>query len=230
MTTILLGKECSTFLEIDHSLLQRAEVKLVWAETADAFVPLEREHRPDIVVLDPQVSGFDAFEATRAILAEGGGSRALVFLIGNAADQDRAQAAGARGLVTRPVTQPRLLEILRRHGLAAEREDDRVEVALKVDLRCAGEESLAYTRDLAPGGCFLHAQGRFAPGERVRVSFQLPVPGGRAIDADGEVVRVEPVSPGGSGSGGIAVRFAGLAGADRVELGQFLRSRRTGAA
>ena len=40
MTTILLGKECSTFLEIDDSVLQRAEVHLVWAETVDAFVPL----------------------------------------------------------------------------------------------------------------------------------------------------------------------------------------------
>src|SRR5258706_332757 len=61
MTTILLGKECSTFLETEESVLQRSEVRLVWAETVDSFVPLAREHQPDIVVLDPHVAGVDAF-------------------------------------------------------------------------------------------------------------------------------------------------------------------------
>jgi len=228
MTTILLGKECSPFLEIDHSLLQRADTRLVWAESSDAFVPLVRDSRPDVVLLDPHVPGFDAFATARAIHADDIGARALLFVIGNAADHDRALAAGVTGLVTRPATQARLLELLRRHGLVRERGDDRLEIALKVAVTQRGEEGLAYTRDLSSGGCFLHAQGKFLAGDAVRLSFHLPVPGGRDIATDADVVRVEIAPHPGAGSGGIAVRFAGRSGADRAELGQFLRSRRPG--
>ena len=70
MTTILLGKECSPFLEIDDSLLQRAELRLVWAESVDAFVPLAKQHEPKLVVLDPQVPGLDATACATAIRAE----------------------------------------------------------------------------------------------------------------------------------------------------------------
>src|SRR5258705_5717516 len=104
MTTILLGKECSTFLETDDSVLQRAEVHLVWAETVDAFVPLAMQHRPDLIVLDPQVAGFDAFACARELRTVIG-EQVAVLLIGNTADTDRAEAAGIVGVVSRPLTQ-----------------------------------------------------------------------------------------------------------------------------
>jgi uncharacterized protein (TIGR02266 family) len=230
MTTILLGKECSTFLEIDDSLLQRADVRIAWAETTDAFVPLAREHRPAVVVLDPQIPGFDAFAAARALLAERPDGDLHVFVIGNTADAERAKAAGVAGVITRPLTQARLLEILRRQGLTPERDDSRVEVAIKVDVVHEGRDGLAYTRDLALEGCFLHTHDRFAAGDRLRLTFQLPVPGGRELKVDGVVIRLESAGSGGAGPVGIAVRFEGLAGADRGELGRFLRSRRRGVA
>jgi uncharacterized protein (TIGR02266 family) len=229
MTTILLGKECSPFLEIDDSLLQRSAVRLVWAETVDAFLPLAREHRPDLVVLDPQVPGFDAFETARALTAEHGLEKTLVFVIGNTFDQARAQAAGVAGLFNRPVTQARLLEAIRRHRLATERDDERVEVAIKVAFSRDGSEGVAFTRDVSLDGCFLLTHERFGAGDRLQLVFQIPVPGGREVRVAAEVMRVEPVAPGEAGTAGIAVRFVALAPADRVELGRFLRERGRGA-
>jgi hypothetical protein len=81
-------------------------------------------------------------------------------------------------------------------------------------------ESLAYTRDLATDGCFLHTHEPARVGEKVVLAFHLPIPGGRDVRAEGEVVRVQP--------GGIAVHFKAIAAADRVELGRYLRSRRKG--
>ena len=228
MTTILLGKECSPFLEIDDSLLQRSAVRLVWAETVDAFLPLAREHHPDLVVLDPQVPGFDAFETARALTSESGLETTLVFIIGNTFDQARAQASGVAGLFHRPVTQARLLEAIRRHRLATERDDERVEVAIKVAFTREGSDGLAFTRDLSLEGCFLLTHETFATGERVQLAFQIPVPGGREIRVAAEVVRAEPLQPGEAGTSGIAARFLGLAAADRVELGRFLRERGRG--
>src|SRR5262245_22426909 len=222
MTTILLGKECSPFLEIDDSLLQRAEVRLVWAETSDAFLKLAHEHRPDLVVLDPQVAHFDAQACAARLREDAALSGMIVLLIGNRSAKRGTADGPINGTLARPVTQERLLEALRRHGLTVERGGDRVEVAVKVDLTHGGRTVLAYTRDLAVDGCFLHTHDALAVGDRVFLAFQLPQPGGRAIRVEADVVRL--------GSGGIALRFASLSPPDRVELGRFLRKRREGEA
>jgi CheY-like chemotaxis protein len=222
MTTILLGKECSSFLEIDDSVLQRAEVRFVWAETPDAFVTLAVEHEPDLVVLDPQVAGLDAYACARAILAELGDA-VSVLVIGNSAELGRAEAAGVCGLVTRPLTQARLVEAIRKYHPMTARNAERAEVALKVSIVRAGVEGLAYTRDIAIDGCFLHTHEPAAVGEIVVLAFHLPSPGGRDVRTEAEVVRVEAPS-------GIAVRFVSIAAADRVELGRYLRAQRRGVA
>jgi uncharacterized protein (TIGR02266 family) len=229
MTTILLGKECSTFLETDDSVLQRAEVRLVWVETVEAFVSMAREHRPDLVVLDPQVSGFDAFACAREIL-EALGENVAVLLIGNTADDDRAEAVGIAGIVTRPLTRARLVEAVRRHHPMVERENERAEVAIKVDFVCDGVEGLAYTRDLSTDGCFLHTHEPLTLGARLALAFQLPGPGGRDVKVEGEVVRMQPPGVHRTGTPGLAVRFTTISAADRGEIGRFLRSRRRGVA
>ncbi len=229
MTTILLGKECSTLLETEDSMLQRADVRLIWAESVDAFVPLAKEHKPELVVLDPQVSGFDAFACARQIL-EAEGVAAKVLVIGNSADEARAAAAGCAGIVSRPLTQARLVEAVRRYHPVLERENERGEVAIKVDFASGGIEGLAYTRDLSTDGCFLHMHEAVPVGATLTLAFQLPAPGGRDVKVEGEVVRVQPPGSGRGGSGGVAVRFTAITAADRVEIGRYLRSRRRGVA
>ncbi len=229
MTTILLGKECSTFLETDESVLQRGDVRLVWAESVEAFVPLAREHRPDLCVLDPQVPGFDAFDCAREIL-EAVGEGVSVLLIGNTADGERAEAVGIAGIVSRPLTRERLVEAIRRYHPMVERENDRAEVAIKVDFVCDGVSGLAYTRDLSTDGCFLHLHEPLALGAVLTLAFQLPAPGARDVKVEGEVVRLQPPALQRGGSAGLAVHFTTITAADRGEIGRFLRSRRRGVA
>ena len=229
MTTILLGKECSTFLETDESGLQRADVRVVWAESVDAFVPLAREHRPDLCVLDPQVPGFDAFACAREIL-EAIGEGVAVLLIGNTADGERAEAAGIAGIVSRPLTRERLVEAMRRYHPMVERESDRAEVAIKVDFVCDSVSGLAYTRDLSTDGCFLLMHEPLALGAALSLAFQLPAPGARDVKVEGEVVRLQPPAAHRAGTAGLAVRFTTITAADRGEIGRFLRSRRRGVA
>jgi DNA-binding response OmpR family regulator len=229
MTTILLGKECSTFLETDESVLQRADVRLVWAESVEAFVPLAREHRPDLCVLDPQVPGFDAFDCAREIL-EATGEDVVVLLIGNTADGERAEAAGIAGIVSRPLTRERLVEAMRRYHPMVERENERAEVAIKVDFVCGGVEGLAYTRDLSTDGCFLHMHEPLELGAVLTLAFQLPAPGARDVKVEAEVVRLQAQAVQRGGSAGLAVKFTTITAADRGEIGRFLRSRKRGVA
>lgn len=227
--TILLWKECSTFLDTDDSVLQRADVRLLWAETAEAFVPLALAHQPDMVVLDQQMNGIDAFACAREIL-DAVGESVVVLLLGNTADDDRAEAAGIAGIVTRPLTRARLVEAVRRYRPLHERENDRSEVAIKVQFESQSIQGLAYTRDLSTGGCFLHAHEPLSLGAVMALEFQLPGPGGRDVKVDGEIVRIQPQGNPRAGTLGLAVRFMTIAAADRVEIGRFLRSRGRGAA
>jgi len=229
MTTILLGKECSTFLETDESVLQRVDVRLVWAESVDAFVPLAREHRPDLCVLDPHVPGFDAFACAREILQVVGAS-IVVLVIGNSADGERAEAAGVAGILSRPLTRERLVEAIRRYHPMVERENERAEVAIKVDFVCEGAAGLAYTRDLSTDGCFLLLHEPVALGAVLNLAFQLPGPGGREVKVEGTVVRLQPPAVHRGGTAGLAVKFTTITAADRGEIGRFLRSRRRGVA
>jgi len=103
MTTILLGKECSPFLEIDDSLLQRAAVRLVWAESTDAFGSLAHEHRPDLVVLDPQVAGFDANACADALRADLSLTGTVILLIGNRSAKRSTGSGAVNGTAPNPV-------------------------------------------------------------------------------------------------------------------------------
>jgi uncharacterized protein (TIGR02266 family) len=127
------------------------------------------------------------------------------------------------------LTRERLVEVVRRFHPLVERENDRAEVAIKVDFTSQGIEGLAYTRDLSPDGCFLHTHEPLALGALMSLAFQLPAPGGREVKVEGEVVRLQPAATRG-GTPGLAVRFTTIAAADRVEIGRFLRSRRRGVA
>ena len=73
-----------------------AEVRLVWAESVDAFVRLAREHRPEpraCWILRWRASTRSAARAR--FLAPFAGS-APCLIIGNSADEKRAEAAGSR--------------------------------------------------------------------------------------------------------------------------------------
>ena len=136
----------------------------------------------------------------------------------------------SRGIVSRPLTRERLVEAVRRYHPMVERENDRAEVAIKVDFVCEGVSGLAYTRDLSTDGCFLHTHEPLALGAVLSLAFQLPAPGARDVKVEGEVVRLQPPTAHRAGTAGLAVRFTTITAADRGEIGRFLRSRRRGVA
>ena len=83
------------------------------ADGAEAVL-LSREHRPDLVLMDVRMPGMDGIEATRQLLADGGGPRVLVL---TTFDLDEyvydALAAGAGGFLLKDVTAERLFDAVR---------------------------------------------------------------------------------------------------------------------
>ena len=77
------------------------------AREADAAVDLARTLRPDVVLMDVGLPGKDGAEATKAIMLEAPTRIILVTAYGDER-VDRAVAAGARAVLTKPILQEQL--------------------------------------------------------------------------------------------------------------------------
>jgi len=78
------------------------------ARDADTALELAIRLRPDVVFMDLGLPGKDGAEAARAILAESPQTRVIVVTAYGDERVDRALEAGARLVLTKPVTQEQL--------------------------------------------------------------------------------------------------------------------------
>ena len=67
--------------------------------------------------------GLRRVRSARARSGRPSASGVSVLIIGNTADEERAEAAGIAGIVTRPLTRERLVEAVRRHHPLTERDE-----------------------------------------------------------------------------------------------------------
>ena len=109
----------------DHTLVRTAVRKFLEAETnfvvvgeadsGEQALPLVRELRPDVVVMDVLMPGMGGLEATQRI-CRGSGGPAVVALSGAAEQPFPAQMlkAGACGYVTKAATAQELIEAIKK--------------------------------------------------------------------------------------------------------------------
>jgi DNA-binding NarL/FixJ family response regulator len=84
------------------------------AEDGGRAVDLARELRPDLVLMDIRMPGVDGIEATRRLMADGGGTRVLML---TTFDQNEyvyeAMKAGASGFLLKDVRREELVNAVR---------------------------------------------------------------------------------------------------------------------
>ena len=86
------------------------------AHDGEEAVALEREHNPDIVLLDIGLPKLDGYEVARRIRARRGSNGVKIVAItgwGQEEDVRRSRAAGFDAHVTKPIDYPVLLDLLR---------------------------------------------------------------------------------------------------------------------
>ena len=116
---VLIADEDPLARGVLRRALSEAEITVV-AETGSApeAVQLTREHRPDIVIMDPGLGRDGGITALRSVLEAGPAGRVIV--LANLADRElalRCLRAGAAGYVTRDLDLSALPRIVR--GVAA---------------------------------------------------------------------------------------------------------------
>ncbi len=86
------------------------------ADSGERAIALAREARPDVVLLDADLPGLDATEATRQIVYGGDRSEVRVMILGSFCDDQQvfmALRAGASGLLARDAEPAELLRAVR---------------------------------------------------------------------------------------------------------------------
>jgi signal transduction histidine kinase/CheY-like chemotaxis protein/HPt (histidine-containing phosphotransfer) domain-containing protein len=118
-TTVLLVEDNEINMEVAHSILRREGCEVVTASDGREAVALVQVARYDLVFMDCQMPEMDGFEATRAIRAlpeERGRRTTIIALTANAVEGDReiCLRAGMDDYLPKPVTRESVHETLAR--------------------------------------------------------------------------------------------------------------------
>jgi two-component system, cell cycle response regulator DivK len=99
-----------------RDLLTSANYEMIEAITGEEGVKLAEMHRPDLILMDIQLPGFDGYEATRQIKTNPALRQIPIIAVTSYAlsgDDVKAQEAGCDGYVTKPFSPRALLAKIR---------------------------------------------------------------------------------------------------------------------
>lgn len=99
-------------------LLELSNNEVLIAHSGEAGLELARERRPDVILVDIGLPGMDGHEVAKAIRREPWGRTTLLIALtgwGQAADKQRAIAAGFDHHLTKPADPDALQELIDRH-------------------------------------------------------------------------------------------------------------------
>jgi two-component system cell cycle response regulator DivK len=112
MALVLLVEDDEDSRRIVRILLTRAGHEMVEAVTGPDGVAAAQAHRPDLILMDIQLHGYDGFEATRRIKADPALQHIPILAVTSyvmSDDASRALEAGCDGYVSKPFSPRALL-------------------------------------------------------------------------------------------------------------------------
>jgi CheY-like chemotaxis protein len=122
--TALVVDDSKTARVILGSMLERHDLTVDTAETAEQALDYLRHHRPDVIFMDHQMPGMDGLQAVREIKNDP--NTAMIPIMMYTAKQGEvylgeARALGAIGILSKQVRPAEVFNVLRNLGLAEER-------------------------------------------------------------------------------------------------------------
>jgi CheY-like chemotaxis protein len=115
MLTVMIADDEDSVVELVRVTLEDERVRVVAASDGVTAVALAEEIRPDLILLDVNMPGFDGIEVCRRLRADTGFARTPIVMLTAAAGPDDARrglAAGASEYLTKPFSPVRLLTLV----------------------------------------------------------------------------------------------------------------------
>ncbi len=114
--SVLVAEDERNLAEALSFLMQRAGFEVTVARDGPSTVETARRIRPDIVVLDIMLPGFDGFEVLTALKRQGDGPIPRIIMLtakGHEKDKRRALELGVDDYVTKPFSNRDVVERVR---------------------------------------------------------------------------------------------------------------------
>lgn len=125
---VLLAEDSVTMQQLVAMTLATTDVNITSVASGREALAKANEMRPDLILADMSMPDMDGFEMCEALKADPNTAAIPVVLLGGAAgvDQQRVDAVGAAGVITKPFESQSLIDQVRSLAQAA----DRAEVAV----------------------------------------------------------------------------------------------------
>jgi two-component system cell cycle response regulator DivK len=115
---ILIVEDNELNLKLLHDLLEAHGYATVSAKTGSAALPLAREHRPDLILMDLQLPDISGLEAVRQLKSDEATRRIPVIAVTAFAmvgDERMALAGGCDGYIAKPIVLRNFLAVVERY-------------------------------------------------------------------------------------------------------------------
>jgi CheY-like chemotaxis protein len=185
---ILLVDDSIFFLALEKQFLRKFPITVLEARSAAQALALLQEQRPDLIYMAYDLPDLDGAACCRRLKADARLRSIPVVLICDvqATEQlDVCRAAGAGGVLTKPLDRHKFMEMGRRF-LAGIREH-RQTCLFQLSWRADGDSCPGKCLDLSNGGLFVETPEQPPTGTVVQISFVLPGQPPVSVEASGKV-------------------------------------------
>ena len=187
---LLIADDVKASLELERTFLRRADCQVLTARSGREVLALAEAERPELILLDSDMSEMGGLETIRALQADASLRQIPVILLSAKAMAEEALAAGARDFVQRPVDEDRFLKIVTRYSKTRVRKDLRRGLETAAQVLCGDCSCEARIANVSTGGAFLKTGCSLQVGDKLSLQFMLPAAEGpKKIQAEAAVVR-----------------------------------------
>ena len=197
MHTILLVDDMRSFLDLEATVLSRADCRILTASTGLEAIRVARTEKPDLIVLDIEMPEMNGIQACRILKSDPVTAHIAVVMLSSMKMEDEGRRAGADEFLRKPIDEPTFLSEVKRFLPIVERAETRVAVDSPITFWRDGETFEGRLRNLSRTGFYVAVPRIHPIGARLEVSFALPNdPEGQVVTGEALVVRHDDDPPG----------------------------------
>jgi CheY-like chemotaxis protein len=222
MKKILIVDHLKSHMDKEKSILDRADIKIFTAASAEEALGIHKSEKVDVIVADldmPDIGG-DRFcsmirrdEALKQVAI-------IIACSGNRADIEKVRGCKANAHVTKPIRPLEFLEVVSRFLDVPERKSYRVLLQAKVEGKFENKSFYCTSQNISVSGMLIDTEKSLEKGDIVTCSFFLP--GSECIVTDTQVMRAVQ---GAEGKISYGVRFMDLKPHSRKAVETFIENR-----
>jgi CheY-like chemotaxis protein len=216
---ILLVNHTTAFLAKEAGILDRVDLRIFTAGTAEEALRIHREELVDLLIAELDLPDLAGDVLCSRIRQEETLQNVSVIIVCSDTPEEiaRTESCGANAHLLKPVAPGRLSESVTKFLGVLPRRDYRVVVRVQV-YGVRGNATLFCTSyNISVSGLLIEADSLLAQGDRLSVMFFLP--GSCQISAVGEVVRTEHVR---SMQHHYGIRFISMSPQHQAEIENFV--------